>query len=60
MCIRVMQDGFNIGNAYHDYAGKALKLKLISGVIIVRFPHVGGCQGHAAQVDIMVMQDGLI
>ena len=35
-------------------------MKLISGVIIVRFPHVGGCQGHAAQVDIRVIQDGLI
>jgi hypothetical protein len=42
------------------FCRQALKLKLISGVIIVRFTNVSGCQGHAAQVDIRVIQDGLI
>jgi hypothetical protein len=37
MYIKVMQVGLNIGDGYQDYAGKALELKLISGVIHVRF-----------------------
>jgi len=47
MYIRVIHVGLNIGDGYQDYAGKALKLKLISGVIQVRLKNVGGCQGNA-------------
>jgi hypothetical protein len=42
-----MQVGLNIGGGYQDYAGKALELNLISGVIQVRFKHVHECQGNA-------------
>ncbi len=42
-----MQIGLNIGDGYQDYAGNALELNLISGVIQVRFKHVHGCQGNA-------------
>ena len=47
MYIRVMQVGLNIGDGYQDYAGKALELNLISGVMQVRFKHVHECQGNA-------------
>ena len=42
-----MQVGLNIGHGYQDYAGKALELNLISGVIQVRLKHVDECQGNA-------------